>query len=226
MILFTGIIEATGSVRRMEIRGEDALLEIETRMPLGDVKTGDSIAVSGACLTVTAISGRLFTVDVSAETLSVTTLRNLQPGRQVNLEKALRLSDRLGGHIVLGHVDGTGKIIEKTHRSGSLLFGVAISPELARYVAVKGSITVDGISLTVNLCENDRFYVNVIPHTAAGTTLGMKKEGDDVNIETDIIARYLEKLVIGSNPGAVGQPEGGTKEGISLEMLSRYGFIK
>ncbi|MHB8829594.1 MAG: riboflavin synthase, partial [Syntrophales bacterium] len=169
MILFTGIIEATGSVRRMESRGEDALLEIETRMPLGDVKTGDSIAVSGACLTVTAISGRLFTVDVSAETLSVTTLRNLQPGRQVNLEKALRLSDRLGGHIVLGHVDGTGKIIEKTHRSGSLLFGVAISPELARYVAVKGSITIDGISLTVNLCENDRFYVNVIPHTAAET---------------------------------------------------------
>jgi len=222
MILFTGIIEATGSVRRMEIRGEDALLEIETGMPLGDVKAGDSIAVNGACLTVTAISGRLFAADVSAETLSMTTFRNLRPGRQVNLEKALRLSDRLGGHIVLGHVDGTGKIIEKTPRSGSLLFGVAISPELARYVAVKGSITVDGIGLTVNRCENDRFYVNVIPHTATGTTLGMKKEGDDVNIETDIIARYLEKLVSGGNPGVVEQP----KEGISLEMLSRYGFIK
>ncbi|MHB8830005.1 MAG: riboflavin synthase family protein, partial [Syntrophales bacterium] len=107
-----------------------------------------------------------------------------------------------------------------------LLFGVAISPELARYVAVKGSITIDGISLTVNLCENDRFYVNVFPHTAAETTLGMRKVGDDVNIETDIIARYLEKLVIGSNPGAAGQPEEGAKEGISLEMLSRYGFIK
>jgi len=222
MILFTGIIEATGSVRRMEIRGEDALLEIETGMPLGDVKAGDSIAVNGACLTVTAISGRLFAADVSAETLSMTTFRNLRPGRQVNLEKALRLSDRLGGHIVLGHVDGTGKIIERTPRSGSLLFGVAISPELARYVAVKGSITVDGIGLTVNRCENDRFYVNVIPHTATGTTLGMKKEGDDVNIETDIIARYLEKLVSGGNPGVVEQP----KEGISLEMLSRYGFIK
>jgi len=173
-------------------------------------------------LTVTAISGRLFAADVSAETLSMTTFRNLRPGRQVNLEKALRLSDRLGGHIVLGHVDGTGKIIEKTPRSGSLLFGVAIRPELARYVAVKGSITVDGIGLTVNRCENDRFYVNVIPHTATGTTLGMKKEGDDVNIETDIIARYLEKLVSGGNPGVVEQP----KEGISLEMLSRYGFIK
>jgi len=224
--LFTGITEALGSVRRMASRGEDALLEIETSLPLDDVKAGDSISISGACLTVTAILGRVFTVDVSAETLSKTTLRNLQPGRQVNLEKALRLSDRLGGHIVLGHVDGTGKIIGKTPRSGSLLFGFAIDPELARYVVVKGSITVDGISLTVNRCENDRFYVNVIPHTAAGTTLGIKKEGDDVNIETDIIARYLEKLVIGGSRGDSGRQEGTAEKGISLEMLSRYGFMK
>ena len=226
MIVFTGITEAMGSVRRMASRGEDALLEIETALPLDDVKAGDSIAVNGACLTVTVVSGRAFTVDVSAETLAKTTLRNLQPGAQVNLEKALRLSDRLGGHIVLGHVDGTGKIIEKTPRSGSLLFGFAMSPELARYVVVKGAITVDGISLTVNRCENDRFYVNVIPHTAAGTTLGIKKGGDDVNIETDIVARYKEKLVNGDSRGDEAPPEEGAKKGISLEMLSRYGFMK
>jgi riboflavin synthase len=211
----------------MANRGEGAILEIETSMPLDDVKTGDSISVSGACLTVTVASGRVFTVDVSAETLFVTTLPSLKPGMQVNLEKALRATDRLGGHIVLGHVDGTGKIIEKTSRSGSFLFGFAISPDLYRYVVVKGSITVDGISLTVNHCENGRFYVNVIPHTAAATTLGMKKTGDDVNIETDIIGRYIEKLLTtggkGDDPGG---PDKSEKKGISLEMLSRYGFMK
>jgi riboflavin synthase len=211
----------------MTNRGADAFLEIETSVPLDDVRIGDSISVSGSCLTVTAVSGRVFTVDVSAETLSVTTHRNLKPGMQVNLEKALRVTDRLGGHIVLGHVDGTGKIIEKTARFGSLLFGFAISPELYRYVVVKGSITVDGISLTVNHCENGRFYVNVIPHTAAATTLGMKKNGDDVNIETDIIGRYIEKLLTaGGKSGDPGGSENGEKEGISLEMLSRYGFMK
>lgn len=224
--MFTGITEATGSVRRMTGRGDDALLEIETPMPLDDVKLGDSISVNGACLTVTAISGRAFTVDVSAETLSRTTLRRLAAGGRVNLEKALRLSDRLGGHIVLGHVDGIGRIIERSARSGSLLFGFAIERGLARYVVEKGSITVDGISLTVNRCENDSFHVNVIPHTAVGTTLGVRKEGDDVNIETDIIARYLEKFVTGGRDVVAGQPKSGRAEGISLEMLARYGFVK
>lgn len=224
--MFTGITETTGTVRRMTKRGEDAVLEIETSMPLQDVKIGDSISVSGACLTVTAIAGRTFTVDVSAETLSRTTLRDMTGGKTVNLEKALRLSDRLGGHLVLGHVDSIGVIIEKTARSGSLIFGFSIAPELGRYVVEKGSITIDGISLTVNHCESDRFYVNVIPHTASGTTLGVKKVGDDVNIETDIIARYLEKLVIVAKNGGPGQPEKGTGGGISMETLSQYGFIK
>ena len=144
---------------------------------------------------MTAKAGRTFTADVSAETLSRTTLRNLTAGDRVNLEKALRVGDRLGGHIVLGHVDGVGRIVEKTPRSGSLIFGFEIDPELDRYVVAKGSITVDGISLTVNRCEKNRFYVNIIPHTAAGTTLGFKKVADEVNIETDILARYLEKLI-------------------------------
>ena len=225
--MFTGITAALGSVRRLARRGEDALLEIETSLDLDDVRIGDSVAISGACLTVTARKPRTFTADVSAETLSRTTLRNLTAGDRVNLEKALRVGDRLGGHIVLGHVDGVGRVVEKTPHSGSLIFGFEIDPELCRYVVAKGSITVDGISLTVNRCEKNRFYVNIIPHTVAATTLGFKKAADEVNIETDILARYLEKLVAGEKEtgGATG-PAGGSAGGVDLEMLARYGFLK
>jgi riboflavin synthase len=222
--LFTGIIAATGLVRRMTRKQQDASLEIETSLSLNDVKKGDSLSVSGACLTVTSLSGGKFTADVSAETLSKTTLRNLKTGDRVNLEKALQIGDRLGGHLVLGHVDGTGRIIEKTPRSGSLVFGFAIDPAWARYLAVKGSITIDGISLTVNACQKDAFYVNIIPHTAAETTLAIKKVGDEVNIETDIIARYVESLLSGNAENEPNKTENG--HGISMETLARYGFIK
>jgi len=225
--VFTGITAALGSVRRLMRRGEDAVLEIETSLDLDDVRVGDSIAVSGACLTVTAKAGRVFTTDVSAETLSRTTIRNLTAGDRVNLEKALAVRDRLGGHIVLGHVDGVGRIGEKTPRSGSLVFGFEIGPEMDRYVVAKGSITVDGISLTVNRCEKNRFYVNIIPHTIAATTLGFKKVADEVNIETDIIARYLEKLIsTGKETGGATGAMGGSTGGVDLEMLARYGFMK
>jgi riboflavin synthase len=225
--MFTGITDALGSVRRLTRRGDDAKLEIETSLSLDDVRIGDSIAVSGACLTVTAKAGRIFTADVSAETLSRTTLKNLTAGDRVNLEKALRVGDRLGGHIVLGHVDGVGKIVEKAPHSGSLLFGFEIDPGVCRYVAAKGSITVDGISLTVNRCQKNRFYVNIIPHTAAETTLGFKKEADEVNIETDILAKYLEKLfTAGRESGGMAGPAGGSGGGVDLEMLARYGFMK
>lgn len=225
--MFTGITAALGSVRRLTRRGEDAVLEIESDLDLKDVRIGDSISVSGACLTVVAKAGRLFSADVSAETLSRTTLRNLAAGGRVNLEKALRVGDPLGGHIVLGHVDGIGRIVERSPRSGSLVFGFEIDPEPARYVVAKGSITVDGISLTVNRCEKNRFYVNIIPHTAAGTTLGFKKAADEVNIETDIIARYLEKLIspvedTGGSTGAAGKPSGR----VDLGMLAGHGFLK
>ncbi len=223
--MFTGITAGLGSVRRLTRRGEDALLEVETNLDLDDVRIGDSLSVSGACLTVTAKAGRFFKADVSAETLSRTTLRNLTPGDRVNLEKALRVGDRLGGHIVLGHVDGVGRIAEMTPRSGSLLFGFEIDPGLGRYIVTKGSITVDGISLTVNRCEKNRFYVNIIPHTTAATTLAFKKAADEVNIETDILARYLEKLIAVEEEGGSG-PRGEPAAGVGLEKLARYGFIK
>jgi riboflavin synthase len=225
--VFTGITAALGSVRRLTRREEDALLEVETSLDLDDVRIGDSIAVSGACLTVTAITGRVFTADVSAETLSRTTLQGLTAGDRVNLEKALRVGDRLGGHIVLGHIDGVGRIVEKTPRSQSIAFGFEIDPALNRYVVAKGSITVDGISLTVNRCEKNKFYVNIIPHTAAATTLGFKKVADAVNIETDIIARYLEKLIsTEKEPDGATRPTVGPAGGVDLEMLARYGFLK
>ncbi len=225
--MFTGIVAAMGSIRRLTRRGEDAHLEIDTPLDLGDVQIGDSIDVSGACLTVTYVGKGRFTADVSSETLARTTLKAATAGDPVNLEKALRVGDRLGGHIVLGHVDGVGEILEKTVRSRSLIIGIGIDSGLSRYVAEKGSIAVDGISLTVNRCEKNYFYVSIIPHTAAGTTLGVKRESDAVNIETDIIARYLEKLIsAGKESASASGDKGGSSGGIDLDMLTRQGFIK
>ena len=161
--MFTGIIEAMGSVGRVTRKGADALLGIETAMDLQEVRVGDSIAVNGACLTVTARGDRGFTADVSAETLERTNLRMLKTGDRVNLEKAMRLNDFLGGHLVLGHVDGLGRVQEITRKANSLIFGIETDAKLLRYVVEKGSVAVDGISLTVNRCEKKRIYVNLIP---------------------------------------------------------------
>jgi len=210
--VFTGIIQGMGAVRRMTKKGEDAQLLIDAPLELEDVKIGDSVAVNGACLTVTAKSGHDFTADVSAETLKRTNLRALKTGDRVNLEKALRMSDFLSGHIVLGHVDGMGTIREKNIKSQSIIFGVEIEEGLSRYVVEKGSITIDGISLTVNSYEKNRFYVNVIPHTAQATTLGIRKVGDGVNIETDILGKYVEKFL---NP----------RKGMDLNFLKDHGFV-
>ncbi|MBU2262377.1 MAG: riboflavin synthase [Proteobacteria bacterium] len=225
--MFTGIVAAMGIVRRLTRRGEDALLEIDTSLDLGEVRIGDSIAVSGACLTVTQKAGGAFQADVSAETLSRTTLKTATAGDRVNLEPALRVGGRLGGHIVLGHVDCVGKILEKTPRSGSVVFGFEIDPQLDRYIVAKGSIAVDGISLTVNRCEKNRFYVNIISYTAAETTLGFKKASDAVNIETDILARHLEKLIFaGKETENAGAGKAVSAGGVDLDKLARYGFIK
>ncbi len=211
--MFTGIIESMGSVKKFTRHGEDAILDIDASMILEDIKVGDSIAINGACLTVTRKSDREFTADVSAETLSRTNLRLLKPGDRVNLEKALRLNSFLGGHLVLGHVDGLGKILEKVTRSNAVLLGVEIDMELGRLIVEKGSVAVDGVSLTVNRCEKNRFYVTMIPQTARMTTLGIKKVADRVNIETDIIGKYVEKLL---NPG----------KGIDMNFLAEHGFLK
>lgn len=209
--MFTGIIQALGIVKALARKGDDALLEIETGITASETKIGDSIAVNGACLTVTKLGGKGFTADVSAETLSRTTLGGLNRGDRVNLEKSLRVSDLLGGHLVLGHVDGVGRIIEKTAKSNSIVFGIEVESGLSRYIVEKGSVAVDGISLTVNRCTQGRFYLNIIPLTADETTLGFRKSGDRVNIETDIIGKYVERFL---------KPE----KGLNLDFLAEHGF--
>jgi len=211
--MFTGIVESVGLVREVTRRGEDALLAIGTSMDLDAVRVGDSIAVSGACLTVVTVAKDTFSADVSAETLAKTTLKELKAGDRVNLERALTMSTPLGGHFVLGHVDCVGDIRERKERSNSVIFGVEVGGEAGRYIVQKGSIALDGISLTVNQYEKDRFYVNIIPHTARETTLGFKKAGDRVNVETDILGKYVERFV---------HPD----RGIDEDFLSRHGFLK
>jgi riboflavin synthase len=181
---------------------------------------GDSIAVDGACLTVTAAQRDQVTLDISSETLEKTTLGTLKAGDRVNLERALRLSDRLGGHLVSGHIDGTGIVerIEKLERSWRMRIG--IDQALSRYLVEKGSVAIDGISLTVNRCEETSFWITIIPQTAKETTILKKKAGDKVNIEIDMISKYVEKLV-GHTRSAVSEKK---PTGIDRDMLSRYGF--
>ena len=210
--MFTGIVEGLGKVKRLTMKGADAVLEIESGLNLTDVSIGDSIAVNGACLTVTSKNQQNFQADVSAETLTRTTLKLLQAGHKVNLEKSLRVGGFVGGHFVLGHVDATGRILSQTQKSGSLILAVEMNDNLSRYIVEKGSVAIDGISLTVNKLEKSRFYVNIIPHTAANTTLVTKKESDLVNIETDILGKYVEKLLQ-------------SNKGIDKDFLAQHGFL-
>lgn len=167
---------------------------IKSDFPLENVRIGDSIAVCGACLTVVAIQDRLFRVDVAPETLSKSSMGQLKVGDRVNLERALRLGDRLDGHLVTGHIDGMGKITGKRPAGNAILFSFAVGQNLSRHIVKKGSVAVEGISLTVNTCDEKGFEVSIIPHTAAITTLGLKKVGDEVNIETDLIGKYVERF--------------------------------
>jgi riboflavin synthase len=200
--MFTGIVQTVGTIARIEPRGGDTRLVIDAgSLDLADVAVGDSISVSGVCLTAIALEHIQFAADVSVETLSRTTIGALQIGACVNLEKSLRLADRLGGHLVSGHVDGIGKVvsIEPDARSQRWVFEL---PEgLSRYAAAKGSICIDGVSLTVNEVTGSRFGVNLIPHTIEVTTFRDRRVGDGVNIEVDLIARYVERLAaVGANP--------------------------
>ena len=191
--MFAGIVSAVGRIVSAEPHGDGLRLRIQAEeLGLDDVKVGDSIALAGICHTVVARSGVAFDVDTSMATLAVTT--GLAAGREVNLEKSLRLSDRIDGHLVSGHVDGVGKVTAVEELGGSARLEVEAPAELARYIARKGSITVDGVSLTVNRVEGARFEVNIIPHTRAVTTLGSLAIGAGVNLEVDMLARYVERL--------------------------------
>ncbi len=212
--MFTGLIEGTGKVKSVVRSGGDMTLSIDPGFDMSDCRTGDSVSVNGVCLTATGIQEGIFSAYVSAESISRSTLGSLRHGDEVNLERAMRLSDRLGGHIVSGHVDGIGKIIQMSRVQRSWLISVEIERSLARYTIEKGSIAMDGISLTINSRDDRSFQVNIIPETAAKTTLLKKRTGDLLNIETDIIAKYIEKLIMKDKASS----------GIDMKMLDAFGF--
>tara|TARA_B110000879_G_C11070776_1_gene470606 strand:+ start:360 stop:968 length:609 start_codon:yes stop_codon:yes gene_type:complete len=196
--MFTGIISAIGNVVGLEPRGGDVRLTIETGgLSLADVSLGDSIACNGACLTAVELTGQGFVADVSVETLNLTTIGNWKAGSRVNLEKAMQATDRFGGHIVSGHVDGIGEVVALEGDARSWRFRLRAPREIAKYIAHKGSITVDGTSLTVNVVEGAEFELNIVPHTMLHTVIGDYKAGTKVNLEVDLVARYLERLLLG-----------------------------
>lgn len=218
--MFTGIIAGKGKILEKRPLGGGMLFAIEAGFDLPDPEEGESIAVDGVCLTAKTIKGRRFTVDVSPESLSRTILGELAAGDRVNLERALRISDRLGGHLVSGHVDGVGRVRERKPEGNFTRFAFSVPPELARYIIEKGSIAVNGISLTVNRCDDGSFSVAVIPHTLEVTTLGSVQQGDRVNIEVDLIGKYVEKL-LGVRGGDPARPS----SSINPEFLRRFGYI-
>ncbi|HUF83453.1 MAG TPA: riboflavin synthase [Acidimicrobiia bacterium] len=200
--MFTGIVEELGTVRRVERRAGGARFEFEADTVLGDVELGASIAVNGCCVTVVEWGDGWWAADAVTESLERTALGTLQPGDPVNLERPLRLSDRLGGHLVQGHVDAVGRVeARRPLPDGSALVRLAAPPELLRYVVEKGSITVDGVSMTVTSVDDDGFGVAVVPHTLEVTTLGVKGPGDPVNLEVDVLAKYVERLLNGAGKG-------------------------
>lgn len=219
--MFTGIIQAVGTVAAMEPRGGDLRIRVRTgKLNLGDVALGDSIATSGVCLTVVELPGDGYWADVSGESLARTSLGQLDLGSRVNLELALTPQTRLGGHLVSGHVDGVGTVVERGEDARSIRFRIEAPAELARYIAEKGSICVDGVSLTVNAVDGARFDLNVVPHTLVETTLDEFQPGRKVNLEVDVIARYLERLLLGEKAA---QPSSG---GITTAFLAEHGFLK
>lgn len=218
--MFTGIIQSVGSIASIESKGTDSRVRIHTgKLPLDDVAPGDSIAVNGVCLTAVELPGDGFWADVSGETLSRTTFADIRQGSRVNLEKALTPTTHLGGHLVSGHVDGIGEVIERSDAGRSVKFRIRAPSELARYIATKGSICVDGISLTVNAVDGSIFDLNIVPHTLAETTMDDYQTGSRVNLEVDVIARYLERLLLGDKAAQSGQ-------GITEALLAEHGFIK
>lgn len=218
--MFTGIIEAKGQIRSLVNHGDDIRLTVETgKLDMSDVALGDSIATNGVCLTVVEFGEHHYSADVSSETIKYTGFANYSNGSSVNLEKAMRADTRFGGHIVSGHVDGVGEVISVTDHQRYVEIWVKAPDELAKYIAHKGSITVDGVSLTVNEVKGASFMLWLIPHTLQETVIGDYTKGTKVNLEVDVIARYLERLMLGDKAAD-------EKEDISMSFLAEHGYLK
>jgi riboflavin synthase len=221
--MFTGIIEGLGTITAIHPSGQGSRFSITSDFDLAGTRIGDSIAVNGACLTAVILEGRRFTVDVSPETLKRSILGGVKIGERVNLERALRLSDRLDGHLVSGHVDGVGTLQTRKTLANAIVITFKVPEVLSRYMIEKGSVAVDGTSLTVNRRDSTSFDVSIIPHTAGLTTIGLKKVGDKVNIETDMIGKYVERFIL--NPGPAEGKAGNSDGGIDMALLAKSGFI-
>lgn len=218
--MFTGLVEGLGRIVRMEKKGQEAQLWIRPEFPWEEKKLGESVSVNGACLTATTWREEVFSVQVSEETLTHSNLGKLRIQQPVNLERALRLSDRLGGHLVTGHLDGIGKLLEKQNQGPFFLLKIAFPDPLRPYIVRKGSITVDGISLTVNQVWEEAFDLTIIPHTLGQTTLGLSKIGAEVNLETDIIGKYVVQLL-----SRQAEDHPGQKSTVDADFLRKHGFL-
>lgn len=217
--MFTGIIEEVGHIAAIKNGTASVRLTIAAEKVLRDVNIGDSIAVNGTCLTVTQYTDKSFSADVMPESVRKTSLSELKTGSLVNLERALQVGVRLGGHIVSGHIDGTGKLISKKPEDNAIIVAISAAKDILKYIVKKGSVTVDGISLTVVDVDSSKFSVSLIPHTASITTIGQKSTGASVNIETDILGKYVEKLLFLRETEGTPQPSG-----IDINFLSKNGF--
>jgi riboflavin synthase len=219
--MFTGIIEGLGTLEAVKPADRSMQFVVVADFDLDGTKLGDSIAVNGACLTVVRLQGRRFHVDVSPETVRKTTFASAKIGQRVNLERALRLSDRLDGHLVSGHVDGMGTLTKREKLANAILLTFSVPTELGRYMIKKGSVAVDGVSLTINDCDAAHFQVSIIPHTAGITTVGKKAVGGAVNIETDMIGKYVERFVT----GRLNSGDKPVHNGVDMNLLAKSGFI-
>ena len=214
--MFTGIVEEKGKIKRLDISGSSGKVEIACSRVLEETKMGDSIAVNGICLTVTSMTDSSFTADVMAETVRRSSLSGLGAGSEVNLERAMAADGRFGGHIVSGHIDGTGSIVSMSREENAVWIRIAAEPSILRYIVEKGSVCIDGISLTVASVDSLGFEVSIIPHTLSETTLGSKKSGDAVNLENDIVGKYVERMMTFSDDKE--------ESHLTMEMLKEYGF--
>jgi riboflavin synthase len=223
--MFTGIIEGLGTIAGIRPSSRLKRLSLDADFDLDQTKIGDSIAVDGACLTAVKVDGKHFEVDVSAETLEKTTLGKAKIGDRVNLERAMRLTDRIDGHLVSGHIDGIGSIIQRKSMGNTIHIIIQVPESLCRYLIKKGSIAVDGISLTINNCSRTGFEVSIIPHTAKHTTLGLKRIGTSVNIETDMIGKYVERFITETGDTSLKKEALKQSTSVNMKFLAETGFL-